>query len=254
MSVLVLTYHAIEPGPAPLFVAPRLFAAHLDAIAASGARTLTVSEVAAGLRAGTLPERGVALTFDDGFASVARTAAPLLAERGMAATVFCVAGHLGGRNDWPTQPGRVPVRPLADADDVRRLAQAGLEIGSHGTVHAPLDAIDAAGARREVVDSRAALEQASGTAVRVFASPYGLRPAPAVRELVAETYDAACAGWIGRVAPGADPHDLPRLDVHYVRRPALLRRAAAGGLGPYFVLRRTGARIRRLAWSDHAGG
>src|SRR5437773_870783 len=34
---LVLTYHAIEPGPPPLFVPPALFAAHLDRLPLSGA-------------------------------------------------------------------------------------------------------------------------------------------------------------------------------------------------------------------------
>ena len=89
---------------------------------------------------GRVPARAVAITFDDGCASVARTAAPLLAERGLTATVFCVAGHLGGRNDWPTQHDRMPSLALAGADELVELHRAGVEIGAHGVAHAPLDA------------------------------------------------------------------------------------------------------------------
>ena len=113
MTAVVLTYHAVEDGPAPLCIDPELFRAQLDCLLEVGAEALTISGLAACLRDGTLPARAVALTFDDGCASVARTAAPLLAERGLTATVFCVAGHLGGQNDWPTQPNGMPSLALA---------------------------------------------------------------------------------------------------------------------------------------------
>src|SRR5262249_23321631 len=100
---LVLTYHAVEEGTAPLCISPRLFAEHAAVIAAAGVPVLTVSELASALSAGELPPRAVAITFDDGCASVAEHAAPALAEHGLRATVFCVAGHLGGTNEWRTQ-------------------------------------------------------------------------------------------------------------------------------------------------------
>src|SRR5204862_10841 len=78
----------------------------------------------------------VAITFDDGFASVARTAWPLLAERGLTATVFCVAGYLGGANDWPTQATGAPRLPLADAASLTALAAEGVELGAHGSTPA----------------------------------------------------------------------------------------------------------------------
>jgi len=88
VSVLVLTYHAIGRDRGPLAIEPELFAAQLDCLADAGAQFLTVSEIAAALRSGDLPGRGVAVTFDDGMTSVAENAAPLLAERGLTSTVF----------------------------------------------------------------------------------------------------------------------------------------------------------------------
>ena len=176
MGALILTYHAVEEGPAPLCLAPALFRSHLDAFEELGVSTLTVSGLAEALRDGTLPDRAVAITFDDGCASAVRTAAPSLAERGMAATFYCVAGHLGGWNDWPTQPASAPRLALAEADELRELAQLGFEIGAHGNDHVPLGNAGADVARREVERSKQVLEDATGRAVRSFAYPYGVPP------------------------------------------------------------------------------
>jgi len=140
-SAVILMYHAIEAGPRPLCIEPELFRAHAAAIAASGAASLTVSELEAALRARELPERGVVITFDDGCESVAVNAAPVLAHHGLRATVFCVAGQLGATNDWPRRnPARHLFR-LASAADLARLAGLGFEIGSHGYTHAALSAV-----------------------------------------------------------------------------------------------------------------
>jgi peptidoglycan/xylan/chitin deacetylase (PgdA/CDA1 family) len=250
-SALILTYHAVQNGPAPLCVDPDLFREHLDVLADAGASVLTVGQIAEAVRGGTLPDRAVAITFDDGFTSVGEHAAPLLAERGMSATIFAVAGALGGTNDWPTQPGAAPRRPLLSAAALADLAGAGHEIGSHGIEHAPLSIAAPAALRREIVDSRAALEDAVGRPVRSFAYPYNAVPGPAGRELVRATYAAACAGGLSTVRTGADPWRLARVDSHYLRRPELLGRAVAGELDTYLLLRRVGARSRRLISKDY---
>ena len=83
LTAVILTYHAIEDGPRPLCIEPALFGEHAAVIADSGAKTLTVLELGMALRDGALPERAVAITFDDGCESVVTNAAPLLAERGL---------------------------------------------------------------------------------------------------------------------------------------------------------------------------
>src|SRR5205085_3169302 len=173
-GALVVTYHAVEPGPSPICVDPDLFRRQLDELVGGGARSLTVRELGERLAAGTLPDRAVALTFDDGFASVVRTAAPLLRERGLTATVFCVAGHLGGRSDWATQPSGSPRLDLAGADELAKLAAAGFEIGSHSSTHMPLAGAGAEALRQELDDSRRRLEDAVGVEVTSFAHPYGV--------------------------------------------------------------------------------
>ena len=251
-GALILTYHAIEEGPAPLCVEPALFERHLDCIVAAGSRTVTVATLAEAVRRGERLDGLVAITFDDGFASVARTAWPLLAERGLTATVFCVAGYLGGANDWPTQATGAPRLPLADAASLTALAAEGVELGAHGSTHAPLNGGDSDVLDRELAGARRSLEDELGAEVRTLAWPYGVRSEAAERAARAAGYLAACTASPGRVQAGAALLALPRVDAHYVRRPALLRAVLRGS--PYLGARRVAARARRLLRKDYVAG
>lgn len=248
---LIITYHAIEPGPRPLCVHPELFGLHLDAVLSAGVRAVTVSELVQELVSSTRGERLVAITFDDGFASVADHAAPLLAARGLSATVFCVAGHVGGRNDWAGNVAGSFDSPLLSAEQISALASEGIEIGSHGFAHVPLSEAAGSELERELVHSREALERLTGRPVRSYAYPYGAAPTAEARSLVEAAYAAACTTRLAAVELRPDVYALPRVDAHYLRRPELLRRALVGSLGAYLAVRRIGARARRLAVADY---
>lgn len=251
-SALVLTYHAIEPGSGPLRLDPRAFETHLDVLREAGATCVTVSVLAAQLRLGTVARRTVAITFDDGFASVPRTAAPQLVRRGMPATVFCVAGHLGGTSDWPSAVAGSRPLPLADAGELADLVGAGWEIGCHGMTHAPLVSDAPAVVERELVEAKRVLEETLGARVQAFAYPYGAGPSLTARKVVSRHYDSAWTTRLGLVRQGAHPHRLPRVDAHYVRRPRLLRAALDGNLRPYLEARHVGSRLRRAIRPDFA--
>jgi peptidoglycan/xylan/chitin deacetylase (PgdA/CDA1 family) len=240
---LILAYHAVDEGPPPLFVSPRLFREHVGCIIASGAEVLSLDQVADGLESGGLPARWVALTFDDGYRSVVRHAAPILAEHSLPATAFCLAGRLGGDNAWPGQPAAVPRRPLATAAELAELPADAWAIGSHGFDHVSLDDASEKTTMREVVDSRARLEAEVGTPVDWFAPPHGISPAGRPAALLASTYRGCCALGTRPAGPGDSRHALPRVDAHYLRRPALLRRALAGRYD-HLTLRRIGATLR----------
>ncbi len=242
---LVLTYHSIAEGPAPLCIEPGLFARHVEVIAASGATAMTVSGLAEALRAGTLPDRVVAITFDDGFADTAEVAAPLLRAHGLPATVFCVSGFVGGANDWPSQPPAAPRRPLASAAALESLVGDGWEIGAHGVDHAPLDELDGADLRMQLERSRDDLERLLAVPVQAFAFPYGRLPPDAAAVLAATGYAAGCTTTVATVRSDTDPRLLPRVDAHYLRRPRLLGACLGSGGSPYLASRRAGAALRR---------
>lgn len=101
----------------------------------------------------------VALSFDDGNASDVDVALPALLDRGLDAQFFVLAGRL----DTPGSLGRA---------DVRSLVGAGMGVGSHGMDHVSFRGLDAATARRELVEARASLAELAGP-VHEVALPRG---------------------------------------------------------------------------------
>lgn len=224
--VPILMLHHVEPEPRvppPVhrgsYLTPEQFGRLLDRLEGRGSRTLTLAQVAGAWRAGRrLPRRSVVLTFDDGCRCFAEHALPALAERGMTATLFAVSGLLGATNRWDRErrrKGEPEEREerLLDSEGLRRVAAAGIEIGSHSRTHARLPECTEAELAVEVAGSKADLEAALGRPVATFCYPWG-RSGPAVREAV------AAAGYLAAVGiddhPGStagDPLGLPRLSV-----------------------------------------
>ena len=219
--VPVLMYHHVEPAPLvpppshpDSYVTPRQLAAQLDLLARRGFSTLTLAAAAAAVAAGdTLPQRPVVLTFDDGCRCFAEHAAALLAERGMTATLFVVAGELGGHNRWDTVDGERR-EELLDAAGLRRLADEGFEIGCHGATHADLSQLtEPAALERETAGARRELEETLGRPVETFCYPYG-RTSPVARRAVRDAgFRAAVAIHEHAGARGGDPWAVPRLAV-----------------------------------------
>ena len=102
----------------------------------------------------------VRLSFDDGNRSDVSVALPALQERGLSATFFALAGRL----DDPAS---------LSASDLQLLRGAGMGIGSHGWAHVPWRGLRADDERRELVEARAALAEASGGVIDEAALPLG---------------------------------------------------------------------------------
>jgi peptidoglycan/xylan/chitin deacetylase (PgdA/CDA1 family) len=185
----------------------------------------------------------VALTFDDGLASVHRHAWPVLARHGYAATVFLVTGRAGGDSGWPGQPARVRRRPLLGWGEAREMAAAGIEMGSHTVSHPDLTRLSPDEAGAELVASRMAIEDRLGVAVQALAYPYG-RVNAGVRAAAARHYRLGCGTRLGRLGPGSDPLWLPRLDACYLRHPSRFLDVAGGGSGSWLKARQLARDVR----------
>lgn len=97
--------------------------------------------------------------------------------------------------------------------DVRALAAAGHEIGSHGVDHEIFVHVDERTLERELAESRATLERWTGRPVAGLAYPNGDCDARVVAAARAAGYAYACATAHGRNEPGCDPLCLARIDV-----------------------------------------
>jgi peptidoglycan/xylan/chitin deacetylase (PgdA/CDA1 family) len=218
--VPVLVYHSVRDTPPPGLdrwtVTPARFAAHLEAIAASGRTPLQITELADALRGDApLPPRAVAITLDDGYADNV----PALEEvvgRGLAASLYVTTGQLG-------EPD------MLTADALRELATLDrVEIGAHGVHHHRLDELAPAEIAREVQDSRAALENLVGRPIRSFAYPHGMHGQRVRRAIVDAGYASAAAVKNAFSHPGDDPFAIARWIVEADTTPERVAEVLAG--------------------------
>jgi len=188
---LILMYHGVADvaeDPNQLCVTPGRFAEQMTSLQRLGLRGVGIGSLVDAMRAGR--QRGlVGITFDDGYVSVLEAALPELKRRGFTASVFIISGRLGGSNEWDEGPSW----PLLSGNQVRELAAAGIEIGSHSTTHIRLAGLEAGQLETEVSGSRASLGELMGAPARGFAYPYGSMDAAARRAVHDAGYDYACA-------------------------------------------------------------
>ena len=216
---MVLMYHSVAPydeDPYQVTVTPQRFEQQLSWLERRGLRGVSMGELLAA-RQRSCDDGLVGLTFDDGYEDFLRYAVPALGRRGFTATAFVIAGRLGGSNAWDRQG---PRKPLLTASQVREVAAAGLEIGSHGLRHVTLERTTSLALLREQQVSRSMLQDVTGTSVPGFCYPYGHLSARVVDGVAAAGYDYGCAIW---TSDQTGRYALPRVYVGDSDGPARLR-------------------------------
>lgn len=159
----VLCYHSVgTPEWGVNDVSPRQFRRHIETALAEGYAFVPAAHIASG-EAG---ERALAITFDDGLESVAREAAPILAEYAIPWSIFVVSSWADGQH------------PEFSAltlgwRDIERLAAAGATVGSHSATHPNFALLSRDQALAELVESRERIRARTGIEVREFAVPFG---------------------------------------------------------------------------------
>lgn len=210
---VMLMYHAVLPGKGtptwPWAVSLQRFRDQLDFLAAEGYATPTMSELVS-KPADKWPGRTAVITFDDGYVDNL-AACEELKQRGMRASWFIVSGSVGQTPLWPAD-GR-PAQRLLNAAELREMLQNGMEIGSHTVNHVRLTEVDDARLAQELADSRNALEDMLGNAVKSFAYPYGAWDARCAEAVRQAGYTAACTTRTGWTLRDGDPYRLRRLSV-----------------------------------------
>lgn len=121
---LVLLYHRIagpRRDPQMLDVSALNFDEQLGILART-TTPLPLDEFESLRRSGNLPERAVAVTFDDGYADNLHAAAPALVRHGIPATVFITTGMIGSEREfWWDDAERIAFdAPLAGDDPASR--------------------------------------------------------------------------------------------------------------------------------------
>ncbi len=241
-SPLILCYHAVSASwSSPLAVTPQKLAAQVRFLLRRGyeARTLAeaVSEPAR--------KKTFVVTFDDAYRSVREQALPVLADLGARASLF-VPTDVVDRCGLMTEAISIPSNWVGTADDmramswdeVRSLAAAGWEIGSHTCSHRHLTEVGGPQLRFELERSKEICEGQLQMPCTSLAYPFGTYDVRAMEE-------AARAGY--RCAVTLEQHVLDPL--HGRGLMELPREGIYPSTGwPKFLLN-TSSLVRRLRYS-----
>ncbi|WP_091537868.1 polysaccharide deacetylase family protein [Modestobacter sp. DSM 44400] len=207
-NVPVLCFHQLREFRADdsayartLITPPDVFRNQLLAIRDGGWTPVSAPDLIDHLRFGTpLPERALLLSFDDGSATHATVALPVLAELGFPAVFFPMTVVLD-KPDWLSR------------DQLRELERAGMTIGAHTWDHQRLDRISGDQWPQQLDQPAADLAEILGHPVDLMAYPYGVWSPETLAHVAAAGYRAAF-----QLADATDP-DYPMLTIRRVMPP-----------------------------------
>jgi peptidoglycan/xylan/chitin deacetylase (PgdA/CDA1 family) len=217
VPIVVLFYHRVaDESPNGWTVSNALFARQINWLE-SRFELISLGETQRRLRAGHNARPSVSITFDDAYAENCHRAIPLLVERRIPCTYFATL-----QNALTGEPFQHDVATGSDAppntlEQLRAMADAGIEIGAHGRRHVDLGAIrDPARLYDEVVTARDELADALGRPIRYLAFPFGQYESLSSDAFMLAReagYEGVCSAYGGYNFPGDDPFHVQRIHV-----------------------------------------
>jgi peptidoglycan/xylan/chitin deacetylase (PgdA/CDA1 family) len=159
----ILCYHSVGQSASGVNdVGPEQFRRQIEMALHLGFRFVSPTHIA---QTGGDP-RELAITFDDGWTSVLRKAAPILRDYNIPWLLFVVTSWSDQKSNWAKEH----ILPWLD---IERLMAEGAQIGSHSVTHPDFAQIEEARMIDELGGSRETIRQRLGLAPTAFAIPYG---------------------------------------------------------------------------------
>lgn len=209
---LILMYHHISPPPAGakirgMYVTPRQFDWQLGWLRRRGYQFVTFAD----LEAGSVPgHRRVIITLDDGYQNNYRHAFPILRKHEARAVIYPIQSDLGRTGvTWPGATEQTPADMMTEAE-VREMAAAGIEFGSHLLHHKRLTEMSGDEQSEELEQSRAQLQALQAAPVLSIAYPYGAYDDAVVARTRQAGYRFGVTTEPGTNPAGSDPLKLKR--------------------------------------------
>ncbi len=209
-AVVLLYHHVSEHTPPVTSISPGLFEQHLDYLQQENYQVVPLSQLLYHLHGegdpSQVPDRAVAITFDDAYLSVYETAYPLLRERNMPFTLYVA-----------TQPLDQQWQDFFSWDNLHEMLGNGAELGGHSHSHDWLARQQAGESdldwqhrvAREIDTNIERLEAETGLNVTSFAYPFG-ESNRWVEQMVAQRGLYGLKQQSGAIGVSQNPQRLPR--------------------------------------------
>lgn len=167
-TAIVLCYHSISEQGLFFCVTPQEFEKQMAYLAQNHFNIVSLDTLARYKKEGAIPEKTVAITFDDGYEDNYVNASPLLKRYGFPATVFVAVGNIGReRSDLGNS------LKMLSWEQCRELEGNEISIEPHTVHHVKLSGISPEIAEQEVRESKKSIENTLGKICRHFAYPKG---------------------------------------------------------------------------------
>lgn len=211
-NLTILGYHRIFPAgkrKCSLFVPPEMFEKQLNYYLKNKYQNITLGQYYNLWESGKLDDRKkyFAITFDDGYQDNYYNAWPLLQKYKLKATIFVTTGYINKNEPFWFDLKNFTEFQKEDycltEGQIKELAAAGMEFGSHTVDHYELTSLDVAQLKHQLRDSKKTLEKIIDKRVEVICYPRGKADLPVI--------DAAAeAGYkIGIVTRNRETAKLP---------------------------------------------
>ncbi len=206
-ALVILQYHHIsDKAPKLTSTSPALFKAHLDFLKEHQFKVLSAEKLPKILSSGTIPDRTVIITFDDGYRSIYQNAWPILKKRKLPFTVFVNSQAHDEKNPR-----------FMSWDQLREMAKKGATMANHSDSHTHFlrrrsgESFDQWQVRREreIDFAQQRIKKELGQAPKLFAHTYGEYDQALLRMLERKGY-LAFGQQSGPVSPHSNAQALPR--------------------------------------------
>ena len=170
-AAVVLEYHHVsDTAPKSTRISPERFNQQMDYLASQHFHIVPLTDLAELLRKGEpLPEKTVAITFDDSYASVYESAYPLLKKRGWPFTFFINTDAVNSSHLFVSW------------DQLREMSKNGVTIANHTQYHNHMPRLNKNETRQqwrerttaEIESAQKIIEKEIGHSEKIFAYPFG---------------------------------------------------------------------------------
>ncbi|WP_237100371.1 polysaccharide deacetylase family protein [Paenibacillus azoreducens] len=161
-SIPILMYHSVgRSQPGALFVPPMVFRKQMEHLKNTGYNTITFKDLMNWKENGSIPDKAIMITFDDGYLDNFTVAYPILKKLQMKATIFATSDYIGSPHhlNW---------------SQIKEMEQSGfIEIGGHTRHHVELTKSNRLQLVDEVWGAKQRLEKELGHPIIAFAYPSG---------------------------------------------------------------------------------